>query len=212
MRLRDYSFKFDAPGFGATVAKTEFYQDPVVAANKKAVVNVAFTHPVDPESFEKRVRLAMFERVNDKIEKELATPTFTVTYDKLKLNAFVHSGQVEVPAKAGRLNIAIEAGVHAGRGGNETREKLATNVDVPGLNSLRINDVALDIVRDERNEPDQVLLVTTSFSVLERELPAKVHAWLLPLRHPDPKLQQPLQERIGGAVSVEQQPISVRRC
>ena len=195
VHLRDYSFKFDAPGFGATVAKTEFYQDPVVAANKKAVVNVAFTHPVDPASFEKRVRLAMFERVTDKIEKELATPTFTVTYDKLKLNAFVHSGQVEVPAKAGRLNIAIEAGVHAGRGGNETPEKLSTNVDVPGLNSLRINDVALDIVRDERNEPDQVLLVTTSFSVLERELPAKVHAWLLPLRHPDPKLQQPYRDR-----------------
>ena len=66
---------------------------------------------------------------------------------------------------------------------------------MPGLNSLRINDVALDIVRDERNEPDQVLLVTTSFSVLERELPAKVHAWLLPLRHPDPKLQQPYRDR-----------------
>ena len=49
-----------------------------------------------------------------------------------------------------------------------TGEKLATNVEVPGLNSLRINDVALDIVRDERNEPDQVLLIYTSFSVRER--------------------------------------------
>ena len=96
--------------------------------------------------------------------------------------------------------------MHAARGGNETREELATNVDVPGLNSLKISDVALDIVRDERNEPDQVLLVTTSFSVLERELPAKVHAWLLPLRHPDPKLQQPFQrEERRRAVPVEQQ-------
>ena len=190
VRLRAYSFEFDAPAFSAAVAKTEFYQDPVVAANKKAVVNVAFSHPVDPESFEKRVRLAMFEKVTDKIEKDLRAPTFTVTYDKLKLNAFVHSGQIEVPAKAGRLNIAIEPGVHAGRGGNETREKLATNVEVPGLNSLRISNVALDIVRDERNEPDQVMLITTSFSVLERELPPKVRAWLLPLRHPDPKVQE----------------------
>ena len=62
VRLRDYRFEFDSPAFGATVATTEFYQDPVVAANKKAVVNVAFTHPVDPESFERRVRLEMFER------------------------------------------------------------------------------------------------------------------------------------------------------
>ncbi|HKR37296.1 MAG TPA: alpha-2-macroglobulin [Steroidobacteraceae bacterium] len=196
--LRDYDFAFDSPAFVAKVATTEFYQDPVVAANKKAVVNVSFTHPVDPESFERRVRLEMFERVNDKIEKKLAAPTFTVTYDKLKLNAYVHSGQVEVPAKSGRLHIAIAPGVHSARGGNETRDELATNVDVPGLNSLKISDVALDIVRDERNEPDQVLLITTSFSVRERDLPAKVHAWLLPLGHPDPQLQQPFARDHSG--------------
>lgn len=198
VRLRDYRFEFDSPAFVAKVATTQFYQDPVVAANKKAVVNVSFTHPVDPESFERRVRLAMFERVNDKLEKELTAPTFTVTYDKLKLNAYVHSGQVEVPAKAGRLHIAIGPGVHSARGGNETREELATNVDVPGRNSLTISNVALDIVRDERNEPDQVLLITTSFSVPERDLPAKVHAWLLPLKHPDPKLQQQFERSSGG--------------
>ena len=191
VQLREYTFEFDSPAFVAKVANTEFYQDPVVAANKKAVVSISFTHPVDPESFEKRVKLAMFERINDKIEKELSAPTFMVTYDKLKLNAYVHSGQVEVPAKAGRLHIAIAPGVHSARGGNETRQELASNVDVPGLNSLKIADVALDIVRDERNEPDQVLLITTSFSVLEKELPPKVHAWLLPMKHPDPKLQQP---------------------
>ena len=195
VRLRDYRFEFASPAFVAKVATTEFYQDPVVAANKKAVVNVSFTHPVDPESFERRVRLAMFERVNDKIEKELSAPTFTVTYDKLKLNAYVHSGQVEVPAKAGRLHIAIAPGVHSARGGNETREELKTDVSVPGLNSLKISDVSLDIVRDERNEPDQVMLITTSFSVLERELPAKVHAWLLPMRHPDPNMQQSFNTR-----------------
>ena len=126
----------------------------------------------------------------------------------------MHSGQVEVPAKAGRLRIAIAPGVHAARGGNETREELATNVDVPGLNSLKISDVALDIVRDERNEPDQVLLITTSFSVLERELPAKVHAWLLPMRHPDPKLQQPFRgaERRRAVPVEQQQPAAGSAC
>src|SRR5678816_4224525 len=119
----------------------------------------------------------MFERINDKIEKELSAPTFMVTYDKLKLNAYVHSGQVEVPAKSGRLHIAIAAGVHSARGGNETRDELATIVDVPGRNSTETPGVALDIVHVHRNEPDQVRLITTSFSVRERDLPAKVHAW-----------------------------------
>ena len=101
VRLAEQQFEFVAPAFEAKVAATEFHQDPVVASDKKVVATIAFSHPVDPETFEKRVRLQMFDRVSDKIEKELASPAFTVVYDKLKLNAYVHSAQLEVPPKSG---------------------------------------------------------------------------------------------------------------
>lgn len=191
VRLDRYTFEFTSPAFAAKLAALEFHQDPVVAGNKKVVATVSFTHPVDPENFEKRVRLRMFDRVNDTTEKELAAPTFSVVYDKLKLNAFVHSAQLEVPAKSGRLNVSIASGVRATRGGNETEQPLEGNVEIPGLNSLKITNVALDIARDERNEPQQVLLVSASFTVTEKEMPQRVGAWLLPLKHPDPKLQAP---------------------
>ncbi|MFC4310049.1 MG2 domain-containing protein [Steroidobacter flavus] len=187
--LKDYQFEFNTPAFVAKLANTEFHQDPVVAGNKKVVASISFTHPVDPESFEKRVKLKMFNKVTDTIEKELTAPTFTVIYDKLKLNAFVHSAQLEVPPKAGRLQITVDPGTRAARGGNESKDTLTASVEVPGLNSLRISNLGLDIVRDERNEPDQVILINTSFSVLEKELPPKVHVWLLPEKHPDPKVQ-----------------------
>src|SRR5690606_423049 len=74
---------------------------------------------------------------------------------------------------------------------------LQGSVDIPGLNSLKITDVTLDIARDERNEPNQVLLINTSFSVLERDLPKKVTAWLLPPQHPDPALQAPFERDNG---------------
>jgi len=193
--LEDYKFEFQSPAFVATLSNTEFHQDPVVAGNKKVVASIAFTHPVDPASFEKRVKLKMFNKVSDSIEKELAAPAFTVIYDKLKLNAFVHSAQLEVPPKAGRLQIIIEPGTRAARGGNESKDTLTANVEVPGLNSLKVANLALDIVRNERNEPDQVLLINTSFSVPEKDLPPKVHVWLLPERHPDPKLQEQFRGR-----------------
>ncbi|MGH8175890.1 MAG: hypothetical protein ACREV5_06470, partial [Steroidobacter sp.] len=198
VRLKEYSLEFNSPAFGARLAQTEFHQDPVVAGNKKAVATIAFTHPVDPESFEQRVRLKMFDRVNDSLEKEVKAPAHTVVYDKLKLNAYVHSAQLEAPAKAGRLRITIEPGVRAARGGNATHDELTSNVEVPGLNSLKIANVSLDIVRDERNEPDQVVLINTSFSVLERDLPAKVNAWVLPMRHPDPKVQERFDRHSAG--------------
>ena len=198
VKLKEYDFGFDTPPFVATLASTEFHQDPVVAGNKKVVATVSFTHPVDPESFERRVRLKMFNKVTDTIEKELAEPKFSVIYDKLKLNAFVHSAQLEVPPKAGRLQIVIEPGTHAARGGNESKAELKANVEVPGLNSLKVSNLSLDIVRDERNEPDQVLLVNTSFSVPERDMPPKVHVWLLPMKHPDSKLQQQFERGRAG--------------
>lgn len=187
--LKDYRFEFETPPFVAKLANTEFHQDPVVAGNKKVVASIGFSHPVEPESFEKRIKLQMFNKVTDTVEKELTAPTYTVIYDKLKLNAFVHSVQLEVPPKAGRLQITIAPGTRAARGGNESKDTLTASVEVPGLNSLKISNLALDIVRDERNEPDQVVLINTSFSVPERDLPPKVHVWLLPEKHPDPKLQ-----------------------
>lgn len=198
VRLKEYEFEFVTPAFDAKIAATEFHQDPVLASNKKVVATVAFSHPVDPASFERRVRLRMFDRITDQIEKELAAPAYTVVYDKLKLNAYVHSAQLEVPPKAGRLQLTLQPGVRAGRGGNDTKAELTANVEVPGLNSLKIADVAADLVRDERNEPNQVLLINTSFSVLESALPKKLSVWLLPFKHPDPRVQAEFERYRAG--------------
>lgn len=191
VRLSSYSAEFATPAFTAQIAATEFHQDPVVAANKKVVATISFTHPVDSESFERRVRLKMFDRLTDTREKELAAPKFTIVYDKPKLNAHIHTESLEVPQKSGRLQITIEPGVRATRAGKATETTLQADVEIPGINSLRIASVTLDVASDERNEPNQVLLVQSSFSVRESEMPPKVHAWLLPLQHPDARLQQP---------------------
>ncbi|MBB6093303.1 hypothetical protein HNQ60_002181 [Povalibacter uvarum] len=198
VRLWRQDFEFTSPAFDAKITATEFHQDPVVAGNKKVVATITFTHPVDQANFEKRVRLQMFDRVTDKTEKEITAPAHTIVYDKLKLNAYIHSAQLEVPPKAGRLQITISSGIQAARGGNATKEALQNSVEVPGLNSLKISNLALDIARDERNEPNQILLVSTSFSVLEKELPQKVSAWLLPLKHPDPKVQAEFERHYRG--------------
>ncbi|HYM35332.1 MAG TPA: hypothetical protein VET48_08040, partial [Steroidobacteraceae bacterium] len=46
VHLREYSLEFRTPPFAANIANTEFYQDPVVARNKKVVTTIAFSHPV----------------------------------------------------------------------------------------------------------------------------------------------------------------------
>jgi uncharacterized protein YfaS (alpha-2-macroglobulin family) len=180
IRLADYGFQFETPRFTARISDTQFHQDPVVASDKKVVVSVAFSHPVDPERFEKHISLRLHERVTNTIDTDLGTTPFTVVYDKLRLNAYIHSSQIAVQNKAGWLGIRIDAGVRAARGGNETPERMETRVDVPGLYSLQVNSIQLSVARNDRDEPGQVLVISMSHSVIERDMPVKVHAWRLP--------------------------------
>ena len=189
VHLVHYELAFNTPDFQTKLGKTDFHQDPVVANDKKVVVTVTFSHPVDPERLEKRISLTLFERVTDSLERDRGKTPFTVVYDKQRLNAYIHSGQLAVPEKMGRLAIRIEPGLRATRGGNETQSPLIANVSVPGLHSLEVNDVSLQIARNERDEPSQVLLISMNHSVLEREMPRNVHAWVLPTRNPDASRQ-----------------------
>ena len=188
VRLEQYAFDFQSPTFTARVADTQFHQDPVVANDKKVVVTVSFSHPVDPQWFEKRVNLRLFERVTDTLEEDRGATPFTVIYDKLKLNAYIHSAQLAVQNESGRLRIRIEPGVRAARGGNETEVRMESSVDVPGLYSLQVDDLQLTIAKNEHDEPSQALIITLNHSVIERDMPQSIHAWRLPPSRLEPRL------------------------
>ena len=198
VRLEEYGFQFQSPAFSARFSDTQFHQDPVVASDKKVVVTVTFSHPVDPEQFEKRINLTLLERVTDTIEKDAGKTPFTVIYDKLRLTAYIHSALLAVQNKEGRLRIRIDPGVRAARGGNETESRMESSVVVPGLYSLQAESLQLAVAKDERDEPSQVLVIKLNHSVLERDMSQKVHAWRLPATHPDPKIQAAFAQNAHG--------------
>ncbi len=187
--LEAYGFDFPSPSFSARISDTQFHQDPVVAGDKKVVVTVSFSHPVDPVQLEKRISLRMFERVTDTREEDRGSTPFTVVYDRIRMNAYIHSALLPVQNKPGRLRVRIEPGVRAARGGNETRSRMESVTDVPGLYSLRADNIQLSVAQSERDEPSQVLIVTMNHSVTERDMPQNIHAWRLPRKHPDPGTQ-----------------------
>ena len=146
--LSQYQINFDAPAFIASIDTNEFYQDPVVATDKKIVSTLQFTQPVDAASLEKRVQLKLYAKVTDDREAEQSpAPTYTITYDKLKLHAYVRSSQLAVMSKGGRVELRIDKGVHALSGGNQTPEPMTASVAVPGLYSLAVTNMNLTIAR-----------------------------------------------------------------
>jgi len=194
MRLATYDFAFSSAPFLAKLRKGEFYQDPVNPALKKGVFELHFSHPVNPVELEKRIELRLAGQAEGVLGVGRETTAFTVSYDKLKLNAYVHSVQLAVPKEATQLSMTVDKGVVAQLGGKGSDNKLTRAITVPGQYGLGINDVNALVVTNDRFEPEHVMVINTTQLVHERELARNVSAWVLPLKNPDLKKEEQGEE------------------
>ena len=191
VRIETLEFKFSTAAFVPKILKSEFYQDPTNPGLKKGVFEIRFTHPVNPAEFEKRIELRMDGQAEGVLGVGRETTPFTVSYDKLKLNAYVHSGNLPIPKESTTLTLTLDKGVAAQLNGPGSAEVLKKAVSVPGLYGLNITDVSTTVVTNERFEPEQVLMIGTSQVVHERDFAKQVTAWVLPLKKPGlPKEEQ----------------------
>jgi len=182
--LTKWTFDFAAPVFVSTLEKAEFYQDPTDPVLKKAVIQLHFSHPVDGKSLEKNIKLTLKNRAEDaKQDKNLS---FTVTLDKLKLNAFVHSESLPIPAYDQQVILNLSGDVNVEGSSATNREALTANVQVPGLyNGLSINDVQLTVMPNKQTQQqEQILVIDTTMPVHEQKMAQAMEVWLLPRDNP----------------------------
>lgn len=182
VKLDDYQAEFRTAPFSVEVQQAEFYQDPIDPNLKKLVSTVHFSHPVDADDFKNRVAIKLGGGLDFLGLGE--APKFTISYDKLKLNAYIHSAPLSIPKEDTALTIKLDKGVRSTRGGNSTAADLSRAIVVPGLYSLRMNSISMTLVDNERFEPEQLLLLESSATISERALAGKVRAWLLPEFNP----------------------------
>ncbi len=182
VRLSTYRHSFETPHFKASIENAEFYQDPEDQRIKKVIVTVGFTHPVDPVSFEKRMELHRSDQRAGFLGGIAAKLyPFTVSYNKYRSEAYIHSKSMEIPEKDMSMRITVDSGVHAERGGPETNDKLEQIVAIPGKYSfLRVESADVTLVRNERYEPEQVLVIETRGGVESTELLKKLTVYILP--------------------------------
>lgn len=190
VRLKQYDAKFKSPAFIAKISKAEFYQDPINPVLKKAVIELNFSHPVDPAELEKRIELKQAQQSEGVLGIGKETTKFTLSYDKLKLNAYIHSDTLPIPKDSSSINFTLAKGMPAVRGGAPFEQALSSSIAVPGLYSLAIEQLTPQVVTNDKNEPEQVLLFQTSATVHEREMQKALSVWVLPKFKPDSKKEE----------------------
>ncbi|NIT03343.1 hypothetical protein GTO10_00120, partial [Candidatus Saccharibacteria bacterium] len=183
--LKEYGFDFKSAKFEARITTSEFYQDPRDPKLKKVVATVKFTHPVDAEDFEKRVDLRMKEKKETLFGSKESFP-FTISYDEFGGEAYIHSDPVSIPDEDSFMVLTIDEGVRSSRGGPATDKELKAEIYIPGVyNFFRIASANISLVRNERFEPEQVLVIETTAGVLESEIRKAIDAYVLPKDRPE---------------------------
>jgi len=189
-RFDNYKTTFQSPKFEVRTLNAQFNQDPIDPSGKKVVATVFFSHPVDTADFEKRVSLVMEGQEKGALGLGEKKTAFQVSYDKKKISAYIHSTLLPIPEKPQVMRVTIEKGARAAAGGNTTDEALTTTVNIPGIDSLQINDLRPAVVNNEKFLPEQILMLQLSMLVQERQAKDAVKVWLLPRQPPEGYLQR----------------------
>ncbi|HEY0505124.1 MAG TPA: alpha-2-macroglobulin [Lysobacter sp.] len=178
--LDEDEFEFATAPFAATLRHSEFYQDPVDPAMKKAVFEFGFSHPVDAAQFERRIALQFIDGGG----VAQPTPTRTIAYDERRLKAWVHTQPLQLPENGGVVKLSVARGVTSVLGGKGSDEVIEGQVSLPSLYSVAVDSVEATLVDNERFEPEQVLVFGFNNAMKDADVARATHAWLLPAKNP----------------------------
>lgn len=177
--LKAYQLPFRSAPFAVAVKTGELYQDPEDGSLKKLVATVDFSHPVDAPSLRDAIRLTLGAGL---AFRDARKEPWTLTLDKTGLHAYIHSAPLAVPLESTPITLTLDKGIATVKGGNRSPQPIEQAVTVPGRYQLTFSNLEVRYVNSPQGEPQQVLMVDSSFPVSDEVIARHVHAWLLPER------------------------------
>jgi len=175
-------YSFTTPDFSAKFDNTEFYQDPTDSTVRRVVSTISFSHPINKESFEERLKVGM-QAKKARESDQLKSHDFSVTYSQNLREAYVSSAPITLPDEPNYMKLVLEKGLRSLLGGSESRHSIDSKVLIPDIYSyLRVTDISSEIVRNAENEPEQLVMLEFTDEVDQQELLSKLSAYQLDKR------------------------------
>lgn len=183
-RFTSLRYDFESPSMAVDLDSLEFHQNPKDRKIRQAVATFKFSHQVDEASLKQHLAMTM-RPSGEGIDVPAEIVEFTVSYDKNRREAYVHSVPLQLPKQANYLQLTLEAGLVSSIGGRPSADKVLEQLLIPDRSSfLKVHSSSADIVRNPQDEPQQVLTLRFTDDIAEAELVDKLQVWLLPSHNP----------------------------
>ena len=174
------TYTVSTPEMTAHFSGVELYQDPQDISLRRVVATLKFSHPIDKGTLEKKVRMAMSTSNRVTHNNESKKYGLSLTYDKNYREAYIQSEPVTLPNKSSYMNITLLGGVKSILGGEEIHDEVNTKTFIPDVFSFLKASTDVQIIRNEKNEPEQVVMLDFTDNIDKKELMDKLSIYLLP--------------------------------
>lgn len=184
-KIESLSYSFSTLPFDAVIDEIYFYQDPVNPKERQLVATVMFSYPVDPNDFEQHIQLAYPALDIGAHHYEKENIKYTVSYDENKRTAFIRSENLSLPKIPRYLELTLSKGIKAAEGRSTTESVQQKNVLIPDAGSyLKIKKIDAAIVRNPKDQPEQILVIQSTLGVTQSALNKVIHVYQLPQDYP----------------------------
>jgi uncharacterized protein YfaS (alpha-2-macroglobulin family) len=184
-KMAKMNYTFTTQTFQPAISQLKFYQDPINPKLRAVVATLNFNFPVDPTSLEKHTTLMLQALSNGKLDFNAQQFKYTITSDKFKRTAYLHSEPLPLPDVERYLELSLSKGIKALIGPGESKEAISQQVLIPDAGSyFKISSATASIVRNDHDQPEQILTLESTIGVTSAELNKNIHIYLLPMDYP----------------------------
>lgn len=163
------------------LSNKEFYIDPVNPQIKKIVSTVTSNYPLDVEDFKKKISFQMRSKESSLLGKSGEAKKFSVSFSRDQMTAYLESEVISLPTSDYEMQVSVAEGVRSSRGGKPSDAKLEVTVEILGkYSAFQIESAALVFARNEKYEPEQVIVINTRVAAQSEEVAQKLEFKLLP--------------------------------
>ncbi|CAM4412396.1 MAG: hypothetical protein LEGION0398_MBIBDBAK_00309 [Legionellaceae bacterium] len=177
--LLKYQFKTQA--LTATISELKFYQDPRDSRIQQVLGSIEFNFPVDTQSVHDNLHLLNQQLQKGFLKDKAKSYSYTIHFDEQKRMVYIQSEPIKLLEKPYYLILNLDKGVKALSGNAKTQKPVSKSVLIPDTkNVVRIQKVEASIIRNEQDQPEQVLMIESSVGIKTSDMQQAIEVYKLP--------------------------------
>ena len=182
IRMEKYSGEFTTLPLQLSMVHSEFFIDPKDPRIKKTIVQFNFTHPIRLEDLKAKLDVSIAAETGLSTSKKL---DYTVVFNQFNTIAYIHSEALTINDRPQTVVVKLEKGLKPKQDGEKSDSTREEKVAVPGrLTAFKVESGDIEIIRNQKYEPEQILIVRTTLEAKSEDVAKKLKIILLPKNKP----------------------------